>query len=305
MAKQITANFPGKCSKCGGAIARGANIMWEKGAGSWHVKCPAVPAPVSPRKAAPATDAAPFEVYEKWEPCKAVNLRDASGESRRYAKATSVRVRAGAPEGTVAEAGVYVIVGQTGRYQTADEADDMGDCDGAGWSMTLFLRRATAEENAKDEQERFVAALPGLFQAIADFAKRSEAARTKREFYASVEGQENTGAWNWKAIKAAGILAESDGELVATWPLDSRYNAKATRYATTDGRAITILDTSTYDYDYTTMLAPRDLAEKVWDAMLAERPISVEDARKRLDAYKGKTFGDELYAYVVARAEAA
>jgi len=36
----ITAKYPGRCTTCGGHIAAGEQIIWERGAGAKHVKCP-------------------------------------------------------------------------------------------------------------------------------------------------------------------------------------------------------------------------------------------------------------------------
>lgn len=36
----ITAKFAGRCTKCGGHIAVGAQIEWERTAGARHLKCP-------------------------------------------------------------------------------------------------------------------------------------------------------------------------------------------------------------------------------------------------------------------------
>jgi hypothetical protein len=41
----ITAKYPGKCRRCGGAIAQGERIEWVKGGGSSHVSCPESPQP--------------------------------------------------------------------------------------------------------------------------------------------------------------------------------------------------------------------------------------------------------------------
>lgn len=44
----ITAKFSGKCIKCGGKIAAGEEINWEKGRGAWHLECPENPEPAKP-----------------------------------------------------------------------------------------------------------------------------------------------------------------------------------------------------------------------------------------------------------------
>jgi len=39
----ITAKFPGKCARCGGAVAPGEKIEWSKGAPIRHSDCSAAP----------------------------------------------------------------------------------------------------------------------------------------------------------------------------------------------------------------------------------------------------------------------
>ncbi len=46
----ITAKFAGRCTKCGGQIAAGEQIEWERGAGAKHVKCPEKPVNARPKK---------------------------------------------------------------------------------------------------------------------------------------------------------------------------------------------------------------------------------------------------------------
>jgi hypothetical protein len=43
----ITAKFPGKCRSCGGRIAVGEQVEWEKGKGAAHNSCPATATPVA------------------------------------------------------------------------------------------------------------------------------------------------------------------------------------------------------------------------------------------------------------------
>lgn len=41
----IKARYPGECSKCGGPVAVGQQIEWEKGKGARHTDCPVVERP--------------------------------------------------------------------------------------------------------------------------------------------------------------------------------------------------------------------------------------------------------------------
>lgn len=57
----ITAKFAGTCKKCGGHIAAGTQIEWERGAGASHVKCP---------EGTVAVSAGPRKTGQLWEPCE-------------------------------------------------------------------------------------------------------------------------------------------------------------------------------------------------------------------------------------------
>lgn len=37
----IQAKFPGRCKRCGGGIAVGESVEWERGKGATHIECPA------------------------------------------------------------------------------------------------------------------------------------------------------------------------------------------------------------------------------------------------------------------------
>lgn len=302
-ARQLRAQYTSRCRNCRVTITPGEQIMWQQGRGSWHVVCPEkaaeAPAPSSTRvKAMVATlEDAPFVVFEKHD-----HRVNAVGETRRYEKRLPT-VRDGAPAGTTAAPGVYVIVAQDGYYQTREQNEDMGDCSGPGWEMTFYLRFATPEEAEKDAQDRLAEGLPKVFAAAAAMLQRIEARKAREAFDAETAGLVRTGAWNWTAIKASGIFVEGqEGEVAATWPINDRYKATARRYTTAAGERWYILDLSTFDWDHVLFVAPIALAELVWEAMLAARPVSVEAARKTLAGRSGACFGDELYEHVLRRA---
>ena len=55
----ITAKYPGKCTKCGGHIAAGEKIDWDRGRGASHCNCPEH----KPAAALATTGAAPVYAY--------------------------------------------------------------------------------------------------------------------------------------------------------------------------------------------------------------------------------------------------
>lgn len=161
----ITAKFSSVCPKCQTSIESGEKIEWERGSKATHVACPEKSAAKSDRPAAtgskprttgaPSVSDAPYVRCEKWEPCKRVALPDTTGEVRVATrspvpgvKAPWADVREGAKVEPAREGEAFKIVGQTAYYENAEQNEDCGDMTGPGWQVTLYLRRATAEEAA-------------------------------------------------------------------------------------------------------------------------------------------------------------
>lgn len=186
---------------------------------------------------------APFEVTERWEPCKRASLdrqlAAAIGETRRYAKRPPA-LRKGA-SGNVG-LGVYVVAG-TGKcwFQSAEDNEDMGDMRGANWTVSLYLRRATAEETSRDEQVQLRAGLPAVFAAMNKCFRQIEekharvamAAAAAADGYAQVElayvaalGDEAQ-----QARKAARMVwQDGKGSYVATWEMHGQTWFESHRY---------------------------------------------------------------------------
>lgn len=87
-ARELTAQYQSRCTKCGGLMKPGTSIMYEKGVGSWHKTCPAKAAAAPVASAKGDVTAAPFVIHERWEGCNAAlqqsRLAAVIGESRRY-----------------------------------------------------------------------------------------------------------------------------------------------------------------------------------------------------------------------------
>jgi hypothetical protein len=181
----IVAKFSSMCPRCGGSIKAGSQVEWSKGSKAMHAACatgaapkraaerhaerrtPSAPAKVEP----PSMALAPYIRGEKWEPCKRVRLPDTTGEVRiaeKVKRGSWATPRIGTEGVPVQEGDAFVVVAQTARYESVEDNEDFGDMSGAGWQVTLYLRRATAEEAA-----------PALEKAAAERAKREAAARRK------------------------------------------------------------------------------------------------------------------------------
>ena len=239
MAKTLTAKFRSTCVRCGGAIAPGSTIEYEKGQGSWHQTCPAKGAAATPAaRPAVSVEEAPFEVAEKWEPCKRVyldaHIRAAIGETRRYVTRGGVSPRGVTSAARKAELGVFVIVGVgPTRYESTEDNEDMGDMSGPGWHVTLYLRRATEEEAERDAAKRFEEALPAVLRQMDAFFRSIERDAARAEM-AAAEQREGYGkaALDYLAALGEEVLAarrdarrlwtglDRDTSYVSTWEHD-------------------------------------------------------------------------------------
>lgn len=167
----IVAKFMSSCPKCGERIDPGDRVEWTKGSKAIHEACASTTAPgaspvvrpTSKTTSEPGVEAAPYVRYEKWAPCKRGALPQVAGEVRVAGKTQRAwaELRKGASGGPVVEGDALVVVAQTARYESTEDNEDMGDMSGPGWHVTLYLRRATAEEAA-----------PALARAAADRARR-------------------------------------------------------------------------------------------------------------------------------------
>ncbi len=189
----MPAKYAGTCKACGRGFAAGTSIDWTKATGSRHAVCPTSAAPAT---ANVDTTAAPFEIAERWEPCKRTfldqQIASILGETRSYPKRGPVlRGAAGADRKPVP--GVYVVVGSGPcHYQNAQDNEDMGDMSGAHWTVTLYLRAATPEEaaiaQARADHQKLAEAIPEIFTALDGMIERGAraemAAAAERPDYA-------------------------------------------------------------------------------------------------------------------------
>jgi len=190
----INARFSSVCKRCGSDIVVGSQINWTRGERSTHVTCPTrIKAESKPKDSTPTIDIAPWTAHEKQEPCKRQYLHDATGETRRYTRAPSLRSSSTA---VAPESCVYTVVAQSAWYESAEMNEDAGDMSGPGWQITLYLRAATELEIAADEARR----LP---------AKRLAAAKLERA--ALVTLIRTTGARPDKADPNGEKLCEQSG----------------------------------------------------------------------------------------------
>lgn len=150
----ITAKYAATCATCRQPIRPGQQIEWAKGSPARHTTCgttsAAADAPAA-RSALPSVTDAPYERREKWEACKRVHLADATGETRRVGAKRCAELRRGATAAALVEGQTLVVVAQRAVYESAKDNEDMGDLSGPGWHVTLYLRLATAAEQATDD----------------------------------------------------------------------------------------------------------------------------------------------------------
>ncbi len=171
----IVAKFSSMCPKCGQSIDPGSKVEWSKGSKASHVTCPSARgtargSSVTSRPKILSAESAPYERVEKWKPCKRVYLPNTVGKVRVANGPKWATLRRGAVGDPPQDGQAFVVVGQTERYESAEDNEDMGDCSGAGWVVTLHLRRATLDE-----------AGPALERAAKKKADREAAARREQE----------------------------------------------------------------------------------------------------------------------------
>lgn len=256
----IVAKYNSRCGACGQFIDAGERINFERGKKATHVDC-ASGAAASKRRdaerverhtprpaAAPSVEDAPFVAYEKWEPCKRAFLRSAVGEVRRDAKARG--------ESLKRLSGVFVVVSQDAHYQNAEDNEDMGDCSGAGWLVTLYLRRATPEEEQKDVESRLGPALVKWAEAMIVSRKVS----AKREADAAFEAlASRPGCTQVNLWRIHAWMGEGEGEDL--WK-DERGSWRR-RVDLPDGGEVIISHDYIYDWDQPFQVAgPTDLLER-------------------------------------------
>jgi len=237
----ITARFSSTCPKCGQFIDAGSKVEWSKGSRATHVKCPTATSTPKPKavstpkpavkKSLPSVEAAPYVRGEKWDPCKRAALPDTTGEVR-VAKATKrawASLRDGAVGEPVTEGDALIVVGQIAYYESAEQNEDCGDMSGAGWIVTLYLRRATAEEAA-----------PALAK-VAEARAKKEAAALRQ---AQIKELERICAEGWTS---SDDQARRPAGPSMTLETDSRGGARRIAVLSDDGLGVAVWDAGYYD----------------------------------------------------------
>lgn len=294
----IKSKFPGVCRKCNGRFSAGTLIDWSKSEGSTHVTCPAA-GTTAPAAASVKVDAsvAPFESSEKWEPCKRTSLDrqlvSCVGELRRYTK-RGPYLRLAKGEDRQAPTGLYVVMGtDRGRFESAEDSEDMGDMSGAGWHVVVYLRAATEEEIAKDAHDRLGRAIPEIFAAIARLVYRWEERRAREAIDAAAQRP------GWKRIALASVSALGPEVLEArkatTKTLWKSVGRDCAHVSAFDYQGQTIFESHTYVYDWdqpTIFVAPLEIVER---AELAQaivgwgRALAAIDRRQESEARMSAT----------------
>jgi len=262
----MRAKFPGTCRKCGTNFSVGTLIEWSKGAGSTHVTCPSG-ATTSTTRPAPATavsiELAPFEVAEKWEPSKRFIFdarREAViGEAQNYPKRGPL-VRGATGAAQQAPTGLYVVVGTSaGRWESAEQNEDMGDMSGPGWHVTLYLRAANAEERAKHDHEALGDAIPRIFVALAGMVERAK----ERDARATFEATAAKPGWGKAEVGYIGALGlgacDARRAETALWRSTKERDYSSIVSFVHEGETIVELYHYVYDWDL-----PRVYAAPLW-----------------------------------------
>lgn len=262
----ITAKFAGQCKACGGAIRAGDTIEWSKGAGSRHAVCPTKPAATNAAGTV-TLEQAPYEAHEKWEPCKRTfldaHIRAAIGETRRYVTRGGAILRGSTGPARTPEQGVFVVVGVgSTRYESTDDNEDMGDMSGAGWHVTLLLRRANEEEIARDAAKRFEEALPGILRQM-DVFFRSIEEGTARAAMAAAEQKAGyvKAAFDYLDALGEDVLAARRGAR-RLWTGQGRDHSYVSSW---DLDGATFFESHQYIYDWdqpTFVVGPREVVER-------------------------------------------
>lgn len=127
----IRAKFPGKCAKCGGGIAVGDSIDWQKGQGATHSAC--LGTKTSPKKIAGARRVSAPRVKALREPLEGERsiTRPSLGRDDGYVVDKVIKLRGDER---------YWIVTAVGPKFRDDDSDE--------WLCSALCRLATDEESA-------------------------------------------------------------------------------------------------------------------------------------------------------------
>jgi len=151
----MRAKYPGTCWKCGGAIAKGDTIEWEKGRGASHLACKDKPAPAlnSPPPVDSAGNVDPTEEAAKYGR-KAVVGATVSTFSRRMQGKGDKCIASGSVE-RIRGRRYVAIAHSKPRYFSRDDLEDFDDFDqkpGLWYDWQGVEVEPTATERADDEK---------------------------------------------------------------------------------------------------------------------------------------------------------
>lgn len=254
----ITAKFAGQCKACGGSFPAGAQIEWNKGAGSKHVKCPE-------KRLAAAQDVAftislDFRGYGKPSPDSEVGR--------------TFRVASGEHKGKVVTA-----LTQRATYQSAEDNEDMGDMRGGGWHAHLGCRLATPEETAKlvamesEEQAKKDAA------RVAKDAEKAALEAEKARLTKLTDGLVRTESFSHD------VLATEPRITVAQWSEGASHFVRVEERRAITGETVYVVYSHDYDDDRSVLYATREVVEASWAKLVEKFKETPEAAREFLAKY--------------------
>lgn len=282
---RIVAKFAGKCGKCGGGIACGDSIEWEKGRGSRHVTCPAKSVPAPKKKSMwnePSKEEAPI-VLSRDCGASRPDIDSEVGQSFRLGK------RAGEHAGKV-----VTVIAQR-RTWIPEDGLSFGLSDDRGWSLTLYCRLATEAETAKVESEEQAERDRRAEQARkVEEAKRTEQAEAER-VEAMLAGLACADSFSYDVLKGA-----TPAELVGQVGKEVTVH----RYSLASGEVVFVKSWHRYDDDRSWLYASRETVERSWADLAARMGLTPEKSAKWLAEYRGCS-GTELHEFVARSAVAA
>lgn len=260
---KINAKYPGVCKACGGAFPAGALIEWVKGSGSKHDVCPKVPvAPV----AKPSAEDAPIVLIQK---CTGKpGLDDQIGHTFRVGK-----------RGGQHAAKIVTVVSQRRHYTSAEDADDFGDCDGGGWSVTLNCREATEAESVSVHQAEAKKAEAEAAKKLAVDAALAETVAVNA-LLATLEAHTETFDESiFAGLSSVLVYSRKDGgETVLV-----------TSYTLASGEVVYVRRAYWYDSDRLSLYASKATIEAGWKSLYVAdaKPSTREEAQAWLARYEG------------------
>lgn len=253
----------------------GTVVEWTKGVGSKHVECPKA------KDSASAT----IKVVLDWRGLGKPGIDSEVGKT--------VRVPARQPHAGEA----VVVVSQQRRYQSNEDNEDMGDCMGGGWYVTLGCRPATPEEEAKlaaeEESDRAAAQAAAEKVAADKAAKEAELSAAKAKLAALTAGMLSTESYDQSVLRA-------EDETVLRWK-DGNETTYVVRCTAVTGEAVYLAYSHYFDDDRVTLYAPRPVVEAGWTALAARYQETPEKARDYLTKYRG-CVGTDWREWLVANA---